>query len=218
MNTGPGSFISIAASLRTGVLRVALAAVPLMLIAALAYFGYGFYTRFVGTPLPAKAGQDIAVSATPAPQVAAADSEFIVLPKPVKTYAPKAKRTLKLPEPVATDDTKRVLDAARIAPSDRPQTVTAVLDTDTGTTTTYVVQEPLPWLDTTVRSDAGVYLGMKRGEPTIRALARVQLAQVKALRLGALASADVPLNGGGNGNGNGAHIDGFVGVGAWMQW
>lgn len=92
--------------------------------------------------------------------------------------------------------------------------MTAVLDTETGETRQYVVDEPLPWLDTTVRSDAGVYLGLKRGEPTIRAQARAQIAQVKELRLGALASADMPLNG----ERPGVQAEYFIGVGAWMQW
>lgn len=176
---------------------------------------YGFFSRFFGDSdsEPVRA-RDVAIVATPAPQIVQADVEFIALPQPVKTYAPKAKKALKLPAAVAADDGQRVLDAARIAASDRPQTVTAVLDTATGETRTYVVEEPLPWLDTTPRGEAGLYFGIKRGEPTIRAQARAQIAQVKELRLGVLASADMPLNAGAAG----AQFDHFVGVGGWMQW
>lgn len=168
------------------------------------------FTSFTGAPEAARA-RDVATVATPAPQVEATPIEWIVPPKPVKTYAPKAKAAAKLPPAVQASAAAVVLKSSRIAASDRPQTVTAVLDTETGETKQYVVDEPLPWLDTTVRSDAGVYLGVKRGEPTLRAQARVQLMQVKALTLGALASADMPLNGERPG-------EAFIGVGAWMQW
>jgi hypothetical protein len=173
---------------------------------------YGFFSRFFGDADPEAArARDVATVATPAPQVEATPIEWIVPPKQIKTYAPKAKAAVKLPQAVQVDAAAVVLQSSRIAASDRPQTVTAVLDTGTGETKQYVVDEPLPWLDTAVRSDAGVYLGLKRGEPTLRAQARVQLAQVKALRLGALASVDMPLGGTGS-------ADAFVGVGAWMEW
>lgn len=187
----------------------------LVLVCAVAtvVLGLKFWWSFSGGE-PARTARDVAIVATPAPQIAQADVEFIAVPQPVKTYTPKAKKALKLPAAVAADDGQRVLDAARIAASDRPQTVTAVLDTATGETRTYVVEEPLPWLDTTPRGEAGLYLGIKRGEPTIRAQARAQIAQVKELRLGVLASADMPLNAGAAG----AQFDHFVGVGGWMQW
>jgi len=188
------------------------AALVLVCAIATVVFGMKFWWSFTGEP--ARTARDVAIVATPAPQIVQADVEFIAVPQPVKTYAPKAKKALKLPAAVAADDGQRVLDAARIAASDRPQTVTAVLDTATGETRTYVVEEPLPWLDTTPRGEAGLYFGIKRGEPTIRAQARAQIAQVKELRLGVLASADMPLNAGAAG----AQFDHFVGVGGWMQW
>jgi len=190
------------------------AALVLVCAIATVVLGLKFWWSFSGGE-PASTARDVAIVATPAPQIVQADVEFIALPQPVKTYAPKAKKALKLPAAVAADDGQRVLDAARIAASDRPQTVTAVLDTATGETRTYVVEEPLPWLDTTPRGEAGLYLGIKRGEPTIRAQARAQIAQVKELRLGVLASADMPLNASERA---GAQFDHFVGVGGWMQW
>lgn len=187
--------------------------VVLVCALALLVLGLKFWASFTGTPEPARA-RDVATVATQAPQIEAAPVEWIVPPKPLKTYAPKAKAAVKLPQPVQADAAAVVLQSSRIAASDRPQTVTAVLDTETGETRQYVVDEPLPWLDTTVRSDAGVYLGLKRGEPTIRAQARAQIAQVKELRLGALASADMPLNG----ERPGVQAEYFIGVGAWLQW
>lgn len=190
-----------------------LGVVVLVCVLMLGVLGLKFWRSFIGEPEPARA-RDVATVATQAPQIEAVPVDWIVPPKPLKTYAPKAKAAVKLPQAVQADTAAVVLQSSRVAASDRAQTVTAVLDTETGETRQYVVDEPLPWLDTTVRSDAGVYLGLKRGEPTIRAQARAQIAQVKELRLGALASADMPLNG----ERPGVQAEYFIGVGAWMQW
>lgn len=190
-----------------------LGVVVLVCALVLGVLGLKFARSFTGEPEPARA-RDVATVATQEPQIEAVPVDWIVPPKPLKTYAPKAKAAVKLPQAVQADEAAVVLQSSRIAASDRPQTVTAVLDTETGETQQYVVDEPLPWLDTTVRSDAGVYLGLKRGEPTIRAQARAQIAQVKELRLGALASADMPLNG----ERPGVQAEYFIGVGAWLQW
>lgn len=190
-----------------------LGVIVLVCVLMLLVLGLKFWRSFIGEPEPARA-RDVATVATQAPQIEAVPVDWIVPPKPLKTYAPKAKAAVKLPPAVQADEAAVVLQSSRVAASDRPQTVTAVLDTETGQTRQYVVDEPLPWLDTAVRSDAGVYLGLKRGEPTIRAQARAQIAQVKELRLGALASADMPLNG----ERPGVQAEYFIGVGAWMQW
>lgn len=190
-----------------------LGVVVLVCVLMLGVLGLKFWRSFTGEPEPARA-RDVATVATQATQIEAVPVDWIVPPKPLKTYAPKAKAAVKLPQAVQADAAAVVLQSSRVAASDRAQTVTAVLDTETGETRQYVVDEPLPWLDTTVRSDAGVYLGLKRGEPTIRAQARAQIAQVKELRLGALASADMPLNG----ERPGVQAEYFIGVGAWMQW
>lgn len=190
-----------------------LGVVVLVCVLMLGVLGLKFWRSFIGEPEPARA-RDVATVATQTPQIEAVPVDWIVPPKPLKTYAPKAKAAVKLPQAVQADTAAVVLQSSRVAASGRAQTVTAVLDTETGETRQYVVDEPLPWLDTTVRSDAGVYLGLKRGEPTIRAQARAQIAQVKELRLGALASADMPLNG----ERPGVQAEYFIGVGAWMQW
>ena len=132
--------------------------------------------------------------------------------QPIKVRAQAAKRALKLPDPVQVDEAQHVLDAARVAPSEQAQTVTAVLDTATGETHTYVVAEPLPWLAFRQRGDAGAYIGLKQGAPTLRLLARHEAVQIKGLHIGALASIDVPING------SRADPDAFVGVGVWTSW
>lgn len=167
---------------------------------------------FTGSIEPVEPGTTAAVVATPAPQLDAAPIEWVTVTPAVKTRGAGVKRSLKLPDAVQVNAEQHVLDAARIAPSDRAQTVTTVLDATTGETQTYVVAEPLPWLAFRQRGDAGAYLGVKAGQPTLRLQARHEIAQVKALHLGALASVDVPING------NRADPDVFVGVGAWVSW
>lgn len=179
-------------------------------LCALAMSGAWYWWVSTGTPV--QPGTVEAVPATPAPQLALSPLAVIEVTAPIKARAPTAKKALKLPDAVQADQSQHVLDAARIAPSDRAQTVTAVLDATTGETRTYVVAEPLPWLDFRQRGDAGAYLGVKHGEPTLRLQARHEFAQVKAMHLGALASADLPING------SRQDPDVFVGVGAWVSW
>lgn len=179
-------------------------------LCALAMSGAWYWWVSTGTPV--QPGTVEAVPATPAPQLALSPLAVIEVSAPIKARAPAAKKALKLPQAVQADQAQQVLDAARIAPSDRAQTVTAVLDTATGETRTYVVAEPLPWVDFRQRGDVGAYLGVKQGEPTLRIQARHEFAQVKAIHIGALASADLPING--------SRLDPelFVGVGAWVSW
>lgn len=183
-------------------------------LCVLAYLASGFRDRFMGSPDAARAGRGVAVVASPAPAVTDMPAEWIVPPRPIKTYSAQAKAASKLPAQVQADDKAVVLEASTLPASDRPVLVTSVLNTETGETEHYIVEQPLPWLDTTVRGDAGLYVGLKHGEPTLRVQARAQLAQVKAVRLGALASADWPLNG----ERPGVQGDVFVGVGGWVQW
>lgn len=178
------------------------------LLAGVAWLAFGAWIRST----TAEPGTDVAIIATPAPQLEAAPVEWVTVTPAIKTRGATVKRSLKLPDPVQADATQHVLDAARIAPSDHAQTVTTVLDADTGETQTYVVAEPLPWFGLRQRGDAGAYLGIKAGEPTLRLQARHEIAQVKSLRLGALASIDVPING------SRADPDAFIGVGAWVSW
>ncbi|EGK71994.1 hypothetical protein METUNv1_01772 [Methyloversatilis universalis FAM5] len=192
--------------------RLQLLAFVLLVGAMVALLATSEWRGAGGAHTPLRAGHDVAVAAPTAPE--ATGVEWIVPPRPVRTRPASAKSAAKLPAAVQESAAAVVLESARIAPSERTQVVTAVLDTGSGETTQYVVAEPLPWLDTTVRSDAGIYVGLKRAEPTVRVQARAQFAQVKAVRLGAIASADWPLNG----ERPGVQSEVFVGVGGWVQW
>ena len=152
----------------------------------------------------------VAVPVEQAPAIAAAEPQWIVPPRPVKMFKPEVKKALALPAAVQADDAKHVLQAARVSADDSPREVTAVLDERTGETELLVRELPRPWLDLTPRGEAGAYVGLLHGQPTLRVQAWQQLAQIKALRLGAIAAVDVPLEYG--------SASAFIGVGAKVTW
>lgn len=170
--------------------------------------------RTIDPPAPSPAPEHIAQPAQPAAQIAGTGYDLIAITDPIKARPASVKPKLKLPPAVVADTTQHVVDAVTVPASDRPVTVTPVLNAETGEVTTYTVAEPLPWIDTTQRGDAGIYLGIKRGDPVLRAQARHQLLQIKAVRIGALASVDLPLNS----RPGGPDIDAFIGAGAWVAW
>lgn len=125
-----------------------------------------------------------------APQIALVHKQDIVPPK-VSVYMPVAKRKLDLPAVVQEDPHSYVLDSVRL-PSDRhPQTVTTLIDEQTGQTETLVRREPLPWLAAEQTGEARVDIGIKNGMARVgRLTLREDLLQVKALHAGLNASID----------------------------
>lgn len=128
----------------------------------------------------------------------------------VRVYAPEAKARLSMPW-LKDDPAKQVLAAHQVPADDHPRTVTTVIDTDTGDSQTYVTRDPLPWFAWDLRGEAGVYAGLKNGEPAARLEVRQGLFQVKVLHFGGIGSVDQPLSGP-------LGADWFVGAGVWGYW
>lgn len=150
--------------------------------------------------------------ATPAASVAAAPTQKVKLEAPALTvYADSVKPKLKLPARVVASPTQHVIAASTIAPDDHPVTVSTVIDSQTGQSETYTVEQPLPLLARESRAEVGAYVGVKNLQPTARIEARYDFLQVKALHAGVLAGADVPISGMGR-------PDAFVGVGVTLRW
>lgn len=147
------------------------------------------------------------VEATPAREVAYVPRVAVPV-RHVQAYAPEAKKKLKLPPAVQYNPDKHVVASTRTPADERPHTVTTVLDATTGDFTTYDRAEPLPWVAVNTKSEAGAFYGYRNGEPALRFQARQELLQVKALHVGAIASADATASA----------VDGFVGVGVWARW
>ena len=112
--------------------------IPLLLVLAAGYVIW----HFKSTSAPV----GVHVLAKVAPQVAPLPKVSTPAPKGIKTYVQAAKKTLKLPEPVIADDNIHVIESTRVAVDDHPHTITTLIDTRTGETTTLDRREPLPWL------------------------------------------------------------------------
>lgn len=182
----------------------------LILIALCLNFGLGLIANLLNGSTQTPVGLN--VPATPAPEVKKV--ETIAKPiksKTVKVYPATVKKKIKLPEVVLENPAMEVIASSQVKADDRPQTVTTLINTDTGESQTFVKRDPLPWLDFNKRGEAGMYMGIKNGEPTIRLEAKQNVFQVKALNFGVTASIDQPL-GGAQG------VDYFVGAGAWVRW
>lgn len=149
---------------------------------AAAGYGVWLYTR---PPVDTT----VAVIAKPAPVIAKVKKK-VVKPKQVIVYADEAKAKLKLPASVIASATQQVTGATTVRPSERAVTVTSVLDTVTGETTTYTKPEPYPWVSVESRGEARLDYGYKlsRGELIPKPVGRLSVThsfiQIKAVHVG----------------------------------
>lgn len=177
----------------------------------------------------------LAVPAQPAPTVKHTPKRSVPIKGgQVRVYAPEAKARLSMPW-LKDDPAKQVLAAHQVPADDHPQTVTTVIDTGTGDSQTYVTRDPLPWFAWDMRGEAGIYAGLKNGEPAVRLEVRQGVFQIKALHFGGIGSVDmsrspaagaVPRD-----TVHSGHIspagqplagpigaDWFIGAGVWASW
>lgn len=178
---------------------VALAALCVFLICWIVWKDYFRPVDRSGQVVAAKPAVEVAGVSTSSPTVHGGA---------VQVFPDAVKPKLNLPGPVAADVKKKVVAASKIAASDRPHTVTTLLDTGTGQFETYVRSDPLPWVAFTARGAAGVYYGMKNGQQAIRLHVRQDLVQFKAVHAGVIGSIDQA----------GGKTDTFVGVGLEYRW
>ena len=130
---------------------------------------------------------------------------------PVKVFKnnQKIKEKVKLPEAVIENKNAHVLTAITIDKDEFNKTITTVLDTDTGITTSYVKNEPLSWLSLNLHGDVGLYGGIKNGTTAVRLQANQGIIDIKEIHVKAIGSIDQLTNG---------QTDYFVGVGASYNW
>lgn len=139
-------------------------------------------------PTPAPVGDW--QTAKHAPQVAAVPKTAITPPK-VEVYTAPAKKKLDLPAAVQQDTHAHVVAATRVAADDHPETVTTLLDDQTGAETTLVRREPLPWIAAEQRGELRLDYGMKNGARKVGRLSfQEDLVEVKALHAGVNANLD----------------------------
>lgn len=110
--------------------------------------------------------------------------------KYVYVYPDAAKKKLDLPKPVADDPSKKVIATGKLDAEDRPYTLSAVLDAQTGDSQVYARPDPLPWIGPGKHGAVGLAYGLSNGGPTAKAYGYRDLLQIKALRAGARGELD----------------------------
>jgi len=173
-------------------------------------YGAVFYGAFKHKQPPAPVGLNVV--ATPAPEVKKQPKvDKPIKAKTVKVYPAAVKNTIKLPEIIQDNPALDVITSNQVPADDHPQTITTLIDTETGESQTFVKRDPLPWLALDPHGEAGLYMGIKNGEPTARLEVKQGLFQVKAVHFGVVGSVDQPISGV-------QGTDYFIGTGAWVRW
>lgn len=156
---------------------------------ALMIFAAGYLLWYFRTTPPAPVG--VHVPAKVAPQVATLPKVSTPAPKGIKTYPQIAKKTLKLDPAIIADDSIHVIESTRVSADDHAHTVTVLVNTKTGETTTLDRREPLPWLAFKKTGEAKIDYGIRHGvDRVVRLSIRQDLLQVKALYAGVSVSLD----------------------------
>lgn len=111
---------------------------PVFAIVLIALVAWTFWPR--SAP---EVGQSIALP--PANEVRTAE-KIVERVEYVKVYPPEVKAKLNLPQKVVSDAAKVVTATGKLDADERPYTLTAVLDTETGDSEIYARPDPLPWI------------------------------------------------------------------------
>lgn len=158
-----------------------------------------------------KKAPDVSVPVMPAPELARAPQKAVGIKAPVKVYAGDTKARLKLPDDVIKSETQQVIAATQVRQSERPQTITTTIDTQTGESRSFVRQDAYPWFAIETRGEARLVLGYRfsKGEALPKQIVRLGIGydvlRVKALTAGLTGTID---------------SDGqtFIGVGVAYRW
>ncbi len=156
--------------------------IPYAILAVVLAVLWTFWPR----PVP-EVGQSVALP--PAKEVRTVE-KIIERPKVVYVYPPQTKQALDLPQDVVADPAKKAIATGKLEAEERPYTLTAVLDTETGESQVYARPDPLPWIGPGKRGAVGMAYGLKDGEPTGKIYGYHDLVRVKAIHAGARAEID----------------------------
>jgi len=167
---------------------------------------YFLYDKLVDRPV----GSD-SVLAEVAPAVRKEPTAEVMIKQPVRAYQGESKARLKLPAAVQADPNQQVIAASQVKADLRPQTVSTVVNTETGKVDTYVKTDPYPWFAWEPRGEARVMYGYKFDprQHTTRPVARLQVGydvvRTKAVTWGVTGTLD-------------SDQTAFVGVGVSYRW
>lgn len=99
--------------------------------------------------------------------------------KRIKASPAKIKRELGLSAPIQADDTQQVIATGKLTTEDRPYSLSAVLDTETGDTVIHAKADPLPWLARANQSEIAVGYVLKDSGQSWRLQARQDFIRSK---------------------------------------
>lgn len=155
---------------------------------------------------------NVQVPATPAKEVAKAKT----VSKPLKTttvevYPASVKGALKLPDTALDNPALDIVASTQVKADKRPQTITTLLNTETGEFKTYARRDPLPWIAAQPSGQAGLFYLQRQHGQVLQLSAQQSLVQVKGLHLGIKGSVEQPVSGPGE-------TAWAAGVGVWMEW
>lgn len=170
----------------------------LMVVAALAACIVCAWLIWEWQTRPAPPPVSVSVPLPEAPQAANQPTERVV----VKTVVVYKDRPVPLPGAATTE---KVTATARLEAEERPYTLSATLDTETGQSRIWAQAEPLPWLAITTHGEAGLAYGLRDGAPVWRLSARQDVIQVKAVKAGLVGTVD-------------SDGEWFAGVGVRVGW
>ena len=173
---------------------------------AIALAGYIAYDKLFTRPVGSES-----VIATVAPAVKGAPTKDVTIKKPVRTFQGKSKERLKLPDAVQKDENQQVIAASQVKADLHPQTVSTVVNTETGAVTSFVKTDPYPWFAIETRGELKLAHGYKwkSSMPEAERVTRLQIGydvvRVKALTVGITGTLDTDR-------------DAFLGVGVSYRW
>lgn len=175
-------------------------------------FGGMWLKNFFASEIPV----GVAVLATESDAVADVSKTEIVILKPISVYAPEAKRKTRLPDLIINDMDKHVIASSTVKSDTHPQTVTTVIDSVTGKSTTFVVREPLPWLALSRNGHVAAYYGLSGSNPAVMVQASQEFLKIKAVAISGIIQATQVIHSGGYGGD--VPIDTFGGIGFKYGW
>lgn len=126
---------------------------------------------------------NVSVPIQPAKEVMGETKVDLQPSAPIKAYKPRVKAKLDLPDEVQDSPTQHVTATGKLNAEERPYTLTAVLDSDTGESTVYARPDPLPLLGLSRHGAVGIGYGFKDGAQVSWISARQDILRSKALFL-----------------------------------
>lgn len=139
---------------------------------------------------PVSAPANEIIEAMDAPEVKNVPKASIAPPR-VIVYSSEAKKTVALPEQVKADPVLSVLNSVKVPDSNHAQTVTSVINSQTGETKSYVVTDPYPWVAAENKMQVSMGYGISNGGRQVGRISFADdLVQVKAIHLGVSTTLD----------------------------